>query len=470
MKRKTYLLCALLIPSMAIILVSGYHARGHAAAQEAAPTDQGRQPAPTAVQAACAALEPFPLLPPREEAAVRAAAQQALDVYNAKRAGSIPLEILSIRGQDNWAVVECIRDLSGRPASGTESTLVLAHRSAGRWQAALPGDSRYASWLDQIPDRFLAPTTKEELRQLNLVAPDLIEPSIGIYRLPYPDGATVWITWDSDGHGGPIDMWSADGSVVAAMSGWVDGFEDDDYRCCCNTQCRPCANWLKLTHPGGEATRYFHLVQNSVTVTVGQWVEAGTVMAMQGDTGNSCGSDRLETGCGAPPGTTHCGIHVHFEVRSSAGDLVKPRICDGQGGWFYPEYDQAYVATDCPGNCCCSSRQGACGPGQPDWGFFAGAPAAQPTGIGDPLAASDDPVEPQRTPPASASYRVSRSVFGAGGGARTSASFALNGTLGQSTNLSRREGVGYVLVPGYWGRWFPVLKFDAYLPLVVRKQ
>ena len=46
----------------------------------------------------------------------------------------------------------------------------------------------------------------------------------------------------------------------------------------------------------------------------------------------------------------------------------------------------------------------------------------------------------------------------------------MNSTLGQSTDLGRREGNGYVLVPGYWGRWFPVLKLDAYLPLVLKGQ
>jgi hypothetical protein len=78
------------------------------------------------------------------------------------------------------------------------------------------------------------------------------------------------------------------------------------------------------------------------------------------------------------------------------------------------------------------------------------------------------PVELQRTLPTSATYRISRSVFGAGGGEKSSASFAMNGTQGQSTDLNRRESISYVLVPGYWGRWYPVLKFDVYLPLALR--
>ncbi|MBN1954463.1 MAG: hypothetical protein JW900_05355, partial [Anaerolineae bacterium] len=90
-------------------------------------------------------------------------------------------------------------------------------------------------------------------------------------------------------------------------------------------------------------------------------------------------------------------------------------------------------------------------------------PSAPPS-----IAAHRDPVEAQRTPPASESYRISRSILAAGGGVKTSASFAMNGTHGQSTDLARRESAAYVLVPGYWGRWYPVLKLDLYLPLVFR--
>jgi len=506
MKRpgKTYLLASLLLAGIASVLVLSYHGPGHAAAQEASPTAQEKQPEPTPVQAPCATTEPAPVFPAQEEAAVRDAAQKALDAYNSKQAGWIPLEILSIWGQDSWAVVECIRDLTGEPASGTESTLLLAGRSAGRWQVALPGDSNYSSWLAQIPDRFMAPATKEELGHQNLAAAGEVCPSIDIYRLPYADGATVWITQDSNQHDGPIDMWSANDSVVAAMGGWVDSFDDTHTECCCDIACRPCGNWLKLNHPSGEITRYLHIAPGSVTVAVGQWVEAGTVIAIQSDIGHSCGSGREETGCGTHHGTTHCGIHVHFEVRSSTGAYLKPRICDGQGGWFYPEYGDTYVAAACPGNGCFSSPKTACGSGQPDWGFSAVAPAVQSTCIGDRIVAPDpadhleqadapqplatsqvelgepsaltsiavrrDPVEPQRTPPASEKYRIPRSVFGAGGGEKSSASFAMNSTLGQPTDLKRRESISHVLVPGYWGRWFPVVKRDVYLPVVVRNQ
>jgi len=96
------------------------------------------------------------------------------------------------------------------------------------------------------------------------------------------------------------------------------------------------------------------------------------------------------------------------------------------------------------------------------------AQVTEPAAAGTPL--DRTPIEAQRTPPASESYRIAKSVFGSGGGVKTSAGLIMNSTLGQSTNLIRRESDTYVLIPGYWGRWYPVLKLHLYLPLVVKEQ
>ena len=98
----------------------------------------------------------------------------------------------------------------------------------------------------------------------------------------------------------------------------------------------------------------------------------------------------------------------------------------------------------------------------------------QPVAVDEPLASLSipvhrEPVEVQRTPPASENYRIPKSVFGSGGGEKTSASFVMNSTQGQGTDLSRRQSASFVLAPGYWGQWTPLI-FDhtIYLPLVVR--
>jgi murein DD-endopeptidase MepM/ murein hydrolase activator NlpD len=77
-------------------------------------------------------------------------------------------------------------------------------------------------------------------------------------------------------------------------------------------------------------------------------------------------------------------------------------------------------------------------------------------------------VEPERIPPTSANYSIVKSVFGSGGGKKNSTHYVMNGTQGQTTDLSRRVSASYVLVPGYWGRWAPsTFEYAVYLPLVV---
>lgn len=79
------------------------------------------------------------------------------------------------------------------------------------------------------------------------------------------------------------------------------------------------------------------------------------------------------------------------------------------------------------------------------------------------------PVEPQRAVPKSAHFRIPRSVFGSGGGLKTSAHYVLNGTQGQATDLHQRQSAHYVLVPGYWSPWTPTsYDYQVYLPLVIR--
>jgi hypothetical protein len=78
-------------------------------------------------------------------------------------------------------------------------------------------------------------------------------------------------------------------------------------------------------------------------------------------------------------------------------------------------------------------------------------------------------VKPQRTPPASANYQIAKSVFGSGGGEKTSTHYVINTTQGQATDLSRQHSASYVLVPGYWSRWIPPsYEYGIYLPLVVK--
>lgn len=98
-----------------------------------------------------------------------------------------------------------------------------------------------------------------------------------------------------DGHTGTdirtIDMAAmADGMVVIAAADGVvrglrDGVPDGGTATMLNGQ--GCGNGVALTHANGWETQYCHLMQSSITVTVGQTVAAGTPIGLIGYSGRT---------------------------------------------------------------------------------------------------------------------------------------------------------------------------------------
>jgi hypothetical protein len=78
------------------------------------------------------------------------------------------------------------------------------------------------------------------------------------------------------------------------------------------------------------------------------------------------------------------------------------------------------------------------------------APVAPPPVEEPALIVTRAPVEPQREPPASASYAIPKSVFGSGGGPKTATSYKLQGTNGQPSGVSALASSSYRLRSGYW--------------------
>lgn len=255
-------------------------------------------------------------------------------------------------------------------------------------------------------------------------------------------------------------------------------------------------------------SHYHHMGHGStsyVVVSVGDSVSQGQLIGYQGD---------------APEYATS-GVHLHFGIHEKSTPFL-----DGYYSWgtcattdLWREFDGSgcpnpgtavsvnpesssylgslpnYVTQNCPpGDCCCSSYAAAGEMNEiPTFSFreqikpFSSPTvdkSPEPTDIPNPvdlpepaktLALPDPtpisiqraPVEPQRTPPTSASYRIPKSVFGSGGGLKTSTHYVMNSTQGQSTDLSSRQSASYVLVPGYWSS--PATGgYKAYLPLVVK--
>jgi murein DD-endopeptidase MepM/ murein hydrolase activator NlpD len=137
--------------------------------------------------------------------------------------------------------------------------------------------------------------------------------SQGVYRLPYADGTTVKVFDDFISHRprGRVDFFAVEGKrpyqVVAAAPGHIVAIEDRHSEKQSGRAAADCRNnYVWIAHPNGEWTNYSHLAQGSVTnvakLKVGDVVEAGTLIGIEGTVGCSM----LD--------------HLHFEVAVPARD------------------------------------------------------------------------------------------------------------------------------------------------------
>lgn len=270
-------------------------------------------------------------------------------------------------------------------------------------------------------------------------------------------------------------------------------------------------------------TQYHHMGHGStsyVVVNVGDWVEQGQLVGYQGDY-----PEPETSGVHLHFGVAELNVPFLDEYTSWGTRCVREDLWYEFGGEDCPSPNpnpaigvdpelnsylgslSSYVTTNCPNSCCCSTIQGQtmCGSGQSyedesiefptsfDWSTNGDIDSSQETiveaespaksvatldpvetefeTVPSPVSVRRAPIKPQRIPPASASYRIPKSVFGSGGGTKTSTHYVMNSTQGQSTDLSRRTSASYMLWPGYWSRWTPAtVEYRIYLPLVTKNQ
>ena len=104
---------------------------------------------------------------------------------------------------------------------------------------------------------------------------------------------------------------AAAGTVVALCYTEPSGY----YR---NTaSCNGAGNFVRLQHDtNGQYTMYYHMKQNSVTVTVGNHVSTGQLLGYASNSGYTCGTESAATGCMGYAGSYY---HLHFEVWDTCG-------------------------------------------------------------------------------------------------------------------------------------------------------
>lgn len=114
--------------------------------------------------------------------------------------------------------------------------------------------------------------------------------------------------------------WPEGYAMVAVQDGVVRWVEEGNTGCCW-TGCGDCNNRIVVEHVSGDFTAYAHIAPDRAEVDCGDAVVAGQLIAIEGDTGRSCGgsssggNNRLATGCngqGPDPGCPYCGVHLHM--------------------------------------------------------------------------------------------------------------------------------------------------------------
>jgi len=137
------------------------------------------------------------------------------------------------------------------------------------------------------------------------------------YQLPFPKGKSYRLTQGYDGrttHRGlnALDFTMPEGdTITAAREGLVIRIKEDSNRGCPSSNCANDGNFVTILHDDGTMADYVHLQQNGVLVEVGDKIEAGQKIALNGATGWASGA------------------HLHFVVYTtgkSAQETIKVKF------------------------------------------------------------------------------------------------------------------------------------------------
>jgi murein DD-endopeptidase MepM/ murein hydrolase activator NlpD len=218
--------------------------------------------------------------------------------------------------------------------------------------------------------------------------------STGIYRIPYADGTNMTVSNDHHNHN-PVDRidmgaGAANAPVVAAASGVIrfivdfngnsngngdgrditgalnPGHDALEHSCQDGTPavqnsvvvgfCTDYNNYVWVSHPNGEWSKYTHMATGSVTAlgwTVGDWIEAGEQIGIEADVGRASNTHLhfelgLVNAANAGNPTPFCILGGHMlggTCGVNFGINLVPRVCDIANN-IYVE-NQLYTANPC---------------------------------------------------------------------------------------------------------------------------
>ena len=228
-----------------------------------------------------------------------------------------------INNIDHWAfgilAVPLQEDTHGSP----DSYLFLAQQINSKWQVAFEQTPLFQEWVTNSPVTLMGHETKEFFQNMNPAGGG----GIAQLSLPYATGESWGFT--SGPHNDPrpwdaIDFNGGSGQVRAARDG---------------VAFTPCANFVRVIHPDGWATTYYHLINiavgNNMPVSRGQFL----------------GDISAAIGCGG----SASGAHVHFGLELNGAD----QDIDGHviGGWTVHEGASPYAGCleNCSGQMFCAS-------------------------------------------------------------------------------------------------------------------
>ncbi len=133
------------------------------------------------------------------------------------------------------------------------------------------------------------------------------------HKLPWRKGLQAWaFSKDLSGHVNQVDFdiqgLAAAGDVLASKPGTVVFVKESSNSGACGnfSSVWKQANMVVVQHGPNEYSWYVHLAHDSVPVNVGDEVDAGTKLGVEGDTGFACGK------------------HVHFMVSSEPATWTNP--------------------------------------------------------------------------------------------------------------------------------------------------